>query len=110
MAATRTNQPIDNEYDHTDAGEGEVLSGVDAASSLAIASGEINQQIATAKRFPRPSSNLSTLRPNSRPWTKRLRKSASMLCRAMGKPSKAQAHDSRRSLRMRGGIAGLAPA
>lgn len=51
--ATRSEVPF-NEYDQsTDAGEGEVLSGVDAASSLAIASGEINQQIATAKRFPR---------------------------------------------------------
>lgn len=47
-------EPLDNEYDQSiDAGEGEILSGVDAASSLAIASGEINQQIATAKRFPR---------------------------------------------------------
>lgn len=47
-------EPFDNEYNQsTDAQEGEVLSGVDAAASLAIASGEINQQIATAKRFPR---------------------------------------------------------
>jgi hypothetical protein len=54
MAATRPTSEPEYEYDeHTDAGEGEVISGVDAASSLAIASGEINQQIATAKRFPR---------------------------------------------------------
>lgn len=51
--AARSEAPL-NEYDQsTDAGEGEVISGVDAASSLAIASGEINQQIATAKRYPR---------------------------------------------------------
>lgn len=49
------NEPFnDNEYDQTvDIDGGEVLSGVDAASALAIASGEINQQIATAKKFPR---------------------------------------------------------
>lgn len=53
MAATRASE-LNDEYDQsTDAGEGEIISGVDAASSLAIASGEINQQIATAKRFPR---------------------------------------------------------
>jgi hypothetical protein len=53
MAATRANESFD-EYDQsTDAEEGEVLTGVDAATSLAVAKGEIDQQIATAKRYPR---------------------------------------------------------
>lgn len=53
MAATRA-QSFDDEYDQsTDAGEGEILTGVDAATSLAVAKGEIDQQIATAKRYPR---------------------------------------------------------
>jgi hypothetical protein len=48
------NAPFDDEYDQsTDAGEGEILTGVDAATSLAVAKGEIDQQIATAKKFPR---------------------------------------------------------
>lgn len=44
-----------NEYDQTieEADEGEILTGVDAAQSLAVAKGEIDQQIATAKRYPR---------------------------------------------------------
>lgn len=33
--------------------EGEVVGGVDAAQALAISSSELNQQIATAKRYPR---------------------------------------------------------
>ena len=48
------NAPFDNEYDpSTDAEEGEILTGVDAATSLAVAKGEIDQQITTAKKFPR---------------------------------------------------------
>lgn len=43
-----------DEYDQSiDSGEGEVITGVDAATSLAVAKGEIDQQIATAKRYPR---------------------------------------------------------
>jgi len=54
MAATRANQPLDDDFDQSiDSGEGEVLTGVDAATSLAVAKGEIDQQIATAKRYPR---------------------------------------------------------
>jgi len=47
-------EPFDDDYDQSiDSGEGEILTGVDAATSLAVAKGEIDQQIATAKRFPR---------------------------------------------------------
>lgn len=48
------NEPFPDEYDQSiDSSEGEVLTGVDAATSLAVAKGEIDQQIATAKRYPR---------------------------------------------------------
>ena len=46
-------QEFNDEYYQRVEEEGEILSGVDAAASLAIASGEINQQIATSKRYPR---------------------------------------------------------
>jgi hypothetical protein len=54
MAATRAQQLPDEHDEYMSGADSvEVISGADAAASLAIASGEINQQIATAKRFPR---------------------------------------------------------
>lgn len=49
------NEPFDPEpyEEQADVTDGEVITGADAATALAVASGEINQQIATAKKFPR---------------------------------------------------------
>jgi hypothetical protein len=52
--AARTEIPFDdNSYAPDEPQEGEVVSGVDAAQALAVSGVELNQQIATAKRYPR---------------------------------------------------------